>query len=49
MNNKSKGEGTLIPIRKTTRERLYDIGRKGESYDKLINKLIDSWLKYRKP
>ena len=47
MEDKTK-EGTLIPIKKDTRERLYDIGRKGESYDKLINKLIDLFLEHNR-
>lgn len=30
------------------RERLMDIGKKGETYDDIINNLIDLWLKKKK-
>lgn len=36
-----KDNHTNIPTRKTTRERLKEQKRKGESYDDLINRLID--------
>ena len=32
---------TTIPLTKTTRDRLRSAGRKGESYDALINRLLD--------
>jgi hypothetical protein len=32
---------TMIQLKKSTRERLKDIGKKGESYDDLINQLLD--------
>ncbi|MCK9591831.1 MAG: hypothetical protein M0Q91_07475 [Methanoregula sp.] len=35
-------ELTQIQISKETRSRLQAIGRKGESYDQIINRLIDS-------
>jgi len=38
-------EQTLIPIKKSTRERLKKVGRKGETYDQIINKLIDIFEK----
>jgi len=34
------GQLTTILIRKETRERLRKLGRKGESYDQIINRLI---------
>lgn len=34
---------TTIPLRKPTRDRLRAMGRKGESYDALINRLIDGY------
>jgi len=41
------GEMTTISIRKTTRERLKEVGKKGETYDEIINRLIDFWKKKR--
>lgn len=37
------GELTQIPVKKETRQRLRDIGRKGMTYDEIINLLIDFW------
>lgn len=34
-------EITTIPLTKRTRDRLRSIGRKGESYDTLLNRMID--------
>lgn len=34
-------DGTYIRVKKQTRERLGNIGTKKDSYDSLINKLID--------
>lgn len=35
-------ESTQIPVKKDTRQRLRDIGNKGQTYDEIINNLIDS-------
>lgn len=35
------GDLTTIPIQKRTRDRLRAIGRKGESWDALLNRLMD--------
>jgi hypothetical protein len=35
---------TTIKIQTSTRERLADLGKKSESYDTIINRLIDSYL-----
>jgi hypothetical protein len=35
------GDITTIPLSKATRDRLRGMGRKGETYDALINRLID--------
>lgn len=35
-----KGETTQIPVRKSTRQKLRNLGRKGQTYDEIINKLI---------
>ncbi|HVL48376.1 MAG TPA: hypothetical protein VM889_07460 [Candidatus Thermoplasmatota archaeon] len=35
------GEITTIPLTKTTRDRLRKAGRKGETYDALVNRLLD--------
>lgn len=35
---------TTIRIRKETRERLKRIGRKDESYDSILNRLIDEYI-----
>lgn len=34
-------EITTIPLTKRTRDRLRALGRKGESYDALLNRLMD--------
>jgi len=39
---------TTIQLEKKTRNRLMDLGKKGESYDQIINKLVDFWLKRKK-
>jgi len=39
---------TTIQLEMKTRDRLMDLGKKGESYDQIINKLIDSWSKKKK-
>tara|TARA_Y100000031_G_C8070399_1_gene314858 strand:- start:84 stop:224 length:141 start_codon:yes stop_codon:yes gene_type:complete len=38
---------TTIQLNKSTRERLLEIGMKKETYDDLINRLIDFYLKVR--
>lgn len=35
---------TSIKIQMSTRDRLVEIGKKNESYDTLINKLIDNYI-----
>lgn len=35
------GDLTTIPIQKGTRDRLRGIGRKGESWDALLNRMLD--------
>jgi predicted DNA-binding protein len=37
-------ELTSIKLRRETREKLKNLGRKGESYDQIINKLIEFYL-----
>jgi predicted DNA-binding protein len=37
-------ELTSIKLRRETRDRLKNLGRKGESYDQIINKLIEFYL-----
>jgi len=39
---------TTIQMNKTTRKRLSDIGRKNQSYDTLLNELIDFWMENKK-
>jgi hypothetical protein len=39
---------TTIRINNTTRDRLVDLGKKNESYDTIINKLIDSYQNMQK-
>ncbi len=38
---------TTIQLNKRTRERLLEIGMKKETYDDLINRLIDFYLKMK--
>lgn len=35
------GETTTIPLTKATRDRLRAMGQKGETYDALLNRLMD--------
>jgi len=39
---------TTIQLEMKTRDRLMSIGKKGETYDEIINKLIDQHLKRKK-
>lgn len=39
---------TTIQLEVKTRDRLMSIGRKGETYDEIINKLVDAHLKRKK-
>jgi hypothetical protein len=39
---------TSIKIQPNTRDRLVDLGKKNESYDTIINKLIDFYQENRK-
>ena len=39
---------TTIQLEKKTRDRLIDLGKKGESYDQIINRLVDFWLKKKR-
>ena len=36
---------TTIQLTKVTRERLLEIGKKKETYDDLINRLVDFYIK----
>jgi predicted CopG family antitoxin len=36
-------ETTVIKVKKETREMLKSLGRKGESYDDIIRRLIEAW------
>jgi hypothetical protein len=38
---------TTIQLQKKTRERLLEIGMKKETYDDLINRLIDFYLRFK--
>jgi len=40
---------TTLQVRTETRDRLKSIGHKGESYDAIINRLLDSETKGRTP
>ena len=37
-----------IPVKKNTKKRLADIGTKGETYDILLNRVLDDYFKYQK-
>ena len=39
---------TSIQLEKPTKARLMSLGKKGETYDDIVNKLIDLWLKRKK-
>jgi len=48
-NDMPSREGvTTIQLEKKTRNRLMDLGKKGESYDQIINRLVDFWKKRKK-
>lgn len=42
------GELTSIKIRKETRDVLKSVGRKGETYDEIINRLLDRVLRRKR-
>lgn len=35
---------TTIPLRRATRDRLRELGKKGESYDALLHRLMDVYV-----
>ncbi|MFH1256410.1 MAG: hypothetical protein V1494_03890 [Candidatus Diapherotrites archaeon] len=39
---------TTIQLSPATRDKLKELGKKGESYDQIINKLVDFWSKKKK-
>jgi len=41
-------DATTIKILKSTRERLADLGKKLDTYDEIVNRLIDAYLKNNK-
>lgn len=41
-------DATTVKILKSTRERLADLGKKQDTYDEIINRLIDAYLKDNK-
>ena len=45
---KQMAEGTTIWVKRSTAERLKSLGRKGETYDEIINRLIDEHEKMKK-
>jgi len=42
-------EGTMVRVFKSTRDRLKERGKKGDSYDAIINRLIDEVEKHERP
>lgn len=38
------GDLTTIPLKKETRDRLRALGKKGESYDALLHRLMDVYV-----
>ncbi|MEA3199666.1 MAG: hypothetical protein QOE90_1094 [Thermoplasmata archaeon] len=38
------GDITTIPLTKATRDRLRSLGKKGETYDELLNRLMDVYV-----
>ena len=38
------GDITTIPLTKATRDRLRTLGKKGETYDELLNRLMDVYV-----
>jgi hypothetical protein len=44
-----RGAGrTMLSVQKSTKEELMKIGHMGDSFDSVINKLIDHWKKTHK-
>jgi len=43
-----RNEGVTIKIMKETRERLKALGRKGETYDDIVNRLLDRVLRRKR-
>jgi hypothetical protein len=42
MSNRGGDQLTTIPLRKATRDRLKQFGGKGETYDIILNRLMDA-------
>lgn len=42
------GEMTSIKVKKTTRDRLADFGKKSETYDDVLNRLMDAYKDRRR-
>ncbi|HEV8360138.1 MAG TPA: hypothetical protein VGR28_06760 [Candidatus Thermoplasmatota archaeon] len=42
MTSRGGDQLTTIPLRKATRDRLKDFGGKGETYDTILNRLMDA-------
>ena len=43
--NEEDNNITTIKVSKGTRDKLMDLGKKGETYDELILKLVSFWVK----
>jgi hypothetical protein len=39
---------TTMKVEKSTRDRLADLGKKGESFDTIINRVLDEYQKKRR-
>jgi hypothetical protein len=48
LNMPSRDGVTTIQLEKKTRDRLMELGKKGDTYDDVINKLADYWQKRKK-
>ncbi len=48
LNMASREGVTTIQLEKKTRDRLMELGKKGDTYDDVINKLADYWEKKKR-
>jgi hypothetical protein len=48
MEHTKLGEMTSIKVKKATRDRLSDFGKKSETYDDVLNKLMDAYKNRRR-
>jgi len=46
MSESEKYEHIPVETKNRTKERIDDVGRKGETYDEIVNRLLDTYQKF---